>query len=540
MQHRLISALEKVFPDGRGASFSRSCLTALRGESAFFQWAVQNDTDCLYACPTLEAPFQATLRLVKSVPVRCARTPENSDENYLSWSPGLYPDVLVPLTGDATLLPFGQWQAFYGEIVVPEGARPGDYTATLTLRDVEGAVLAQDALTLTVLDAVLPPQRLMHTEWFHADCLADYYGVPAFSEEHWRIVEAFVRAAVRRGCNMLLTPHLTPALDTRVGGERTTVQLVDVYAQEGGYRFGFEKLDQWVAMAERCGMKYLEMSHLFTQWGAEAAPKVMVWENGAPVRRFGWDTPAVGGAYTDFLRAYLPALTARLKALGVADRTYFHISDEPHAAQVESYRAAKQSVADCLAGFPIMDALSDYELTKVCGIACPIVAEDALEPFLANGVSPLWGYYCCCPSREMPNRFLQMPLSRMRAMGALWWRYGLQGFLHWGYNFYNAVHSVAHINPFLDTEAGGGFPAGDSFLVYPGTGGEPWESLRLTTLHQALQDLRALTLLEEKIGRKAALALLEQDGALTMRDYPRDSRAMERLRERVNQALANG
>ena len=76
--------------------------------------------------------------------------------------------------------------------------------------------------------------------------------------------------------------------------------------------------------------------------------------------------------------------------------------------------------------------------------------------------------------------------------------------------------------------------------MYPGTGGEPWESLRLTTLHQALQDLRALTLLEEKIGRKAALALLEQDGALTMRDYPRDSRAMERLRERVNQALANG
>ena len=29
-----------------------------------------------------------------------------------------------------------------------------------------------------VIPAVLPPQKLIRTEWFHGDCLADYYHVP--------------------------------------------------------------------------------------------------------------------------------------------------------------------------------------------------------------------------------------------------------------------------------------------------------------------------------------------------------------------------
>ena len=38
--------------------------------------------------------------------------------------------------------------------------------------------------------------------------------------------------AVAHGVNLLYTPLFTPPLDTQVGGERTTVQLVDVERQE--------------------------------------------------------------------------------------------------------------------------------------------------------------------------------------------------------------------------------------------------------------------------------------------------------------------
>ena len=54
----------------------------------------------------------------------------------------------------------------------------------------------------------------MYTEWFHSDCLADYYHVDVFSEEYWRIVENFLRKAKERGVNMILTPILTLPLET--------------------------------------------------------------------------------------------------------------------------------------------------------------------------------------------------------------------------------------------------------------------------------------------------------------------------------------
>ncbi len=67
---------------------------------------------------------------------------------------------------------------------------------------------------------------MVYTEWFHSDYLADYYHVDVFSEEYWRIVENFLRKAKERGVNMILTPILTLPLDTLIGGERTTTQLV--------------------------------------------------------------------------------------------------------------------------------------------------------------------------------------------------------------------------------------------------------------------------------------------------------------------------
>ena len=35
-------------------------------------------------------------------------------------------------------------------------------------------------VNLNVLDKVLSEQTLIHTEWFHADCLADYYHIPVY------------------------------------------------------------------------------------------------------------------------------------------------------------------------------------------------------------------------------------------------------------------------------------------------------------------------------------------------------------------------
>lgn len=66
---------------------------------------------------------------------------------------------------------------------------------------------------------------------------------------------------------MLLMPVFTLPLDTKVGGERPTTQLVGVEKTADGYVFDFSLVGRWLDMCARCGVKYHEISHLFTQWG---------------------------------------------------------------------------------------------------------------------------------------------------------------------------------------------------------------------------------------------------------------------------------
>ena len=79
---------------------------------------------------------------------------------------------------------------------------------------------------------------------------------------------------------------------------------------EGKYTFDFSLLTRFMDMADRLGVKYFEIAHLFTQWGAEHAPKVMATVDGEYKRIFGWDTEAAGEEYSTFLRNFLKEFLA--------------------------------------------------------------------------------------------------------------------------------------------------------------------------------------------------------------------------------------
>ena len=305
-------------------------------------------------------------------------------------------------------------------------------------------------------------------------------------------MEKFFRNAAAHGINLLLTPVFTPPLDTKVGGERPTVQLVKVFKNHGVYSFDFSLLAKWIDLAEKCGITHFEISHLFTQWGAEFTPKIIALTDGREERIFGWDVPANSPEYEKFLGAFLPELTAFLRAGSLEDRVFFHTSDEPHNGHEKSYGFAANLLKKYLDGFRTLDALSDVKYYRKGLVPLPVPVETKIEDFVAAKVPELWTYYCCYPGKTYSNRFITMPSSRNRVMGLLLYRYGIKGFLHWGYNFYYSQFSIKPLNPYICTDADGAFPAGDSFVVYPGKDGEPEDSLRLEVFHEALQDQRAL------------------------------------------------
>lgn len=534
-QYTLASPLCKVFPNGQNLSpLKEPHLTGLRGETVSFQIAyLWNEWGREYGQVEVVPPCQGQVR-VRTVELVPSQYPchQRRDPYYLAAEPGLYPDLLRDLGPQGFPLITGQWRCLWVDVALdgPAGAFPVELR--LRAREEE---LALVKLTCEVLDMDLPLLPIPHTEWFHSDCLANYYGVEVFSERWWELVEAFVRTAAQRHCNMLLTPVFTPPLDTAPGGERRTVQLVDVEDQGGAYRFGFEKFRRWIRLARDCGMEYIEISHLFSQWGAKAAPKIMGTKEGRYQQLFGWNTQAAGPEYGEFLHQFLTALKPELEALDIAGRTYFHVSDEPTMEQLDSYRQAYEAVAEDLKGYPMLDALSDHAFFREGLVEQPVCALDHIQPFLRDRPKKLWGYYCTAQCVDVSNRFMVMPGQRTRVLGALLYKHQLAGFLHWGYNFYNSQFSRYPIDPYRVTDADGAFPSGDSFLVYPGPEGQPEESLRLMHMDQAMSDYCALTALEKLAGREKVMEYLALE--LEFDRYPREGAGLLELRERINGAI---
>ncbi len=472
------------------------------------------------------------------MPVRFPRFGD-SDPHYLHCSGGVYPDLLRNVHDSEQIRLYPRhWNSLWLDIAPKPGTKPGVYPLFVSMYGKNGGLLERRGTELELLKSELPRQKLIHTRWLHADSLASRYRLPVFSVEHNRVLRNYVSLAARRGINMVLTPIHTPPIDTRPGKDRMTVQMADVFVTPAGYSFRFGKLRDFVAMCRHEGIRYFEMAHLFTQWGGMSAPKIMGIRDGAYTQLFGWDTAATSPEYTEFLAAYLPALVRELDYLDILDRCYFHLTDEPWTSNREQYRKLYDIVRPLLPNVRIFDTMSDPALTEGINVI-PVPSVDRLEKFSGQKLAERWAYYCLGQHRDVPNTFIAMPGARTRILGVLLYLGQMDGFLHWGYNFYFSQYAQHPIDPYLNTDCDGFGPAGDAFQVYPGEGGQPEESLRLMLFFHAMQDVRALQLLEKLTSRDAVVQLIHEglEGELSMKSYPINERWLLSLRHRVNQMI---
>lgn len=524
----LVSSLEKVFPQSEGGFVITEKMSLLIGEKGGFQLAVLTDEPLRFALNENDG-IKVTGYNVLPVPSKLPFY-EDHDDDILVSPDGYYPDYLVPAENGEIEFVNGGWCSVWFEV---EAEKAGTSEIEITLYNEENEAVAAERFAVKVINAELPGQDLICTHWFHCDCLATWYKVEVFSEEHWQIIESFMKTANEHGINMILTPLFTPPLDTAEGGERPTVQLVDVTVTgEDEYAFGFDKLRRWIETAKRSGMKYYELSHLFTQWGAKHAPKI-VDVNGKKL--FGWKTAAGGKKYRSFLTQFAAALDTVLKEEGIKEYCWVHTSDEPNLMHLRPYGKASRLLKELFPDYNMFDALSDYKFFKKGLVKTPVPSLNHAEPFIGN-VENLWTYYCCGQYKGTSNRFMAMPSYRNRILGLQLYKFRCQGFLQWGYNFWYSQHSKHEINPFETTDALEAFPSGDAYVVYPGEDGKPLCSLRFKVFRDAHQDLRALRLLESKIGYEKTVALIENTtgGELTFMNYERGIEPMLAKREKVN------
>ena len=562
IETKIVSSLAKVFPDKvQGSEIEK--ISVFADEPASFQIAYRKDgkapNKLLYAIFESDIENYATYK-VAYVPLINA-VPTTVDEYYDRTEPGLYPDILYKRNNNSVIKNEGfHWRDIYFEkdeknllnatlswqsLWVTIGGKdqpltPGEHTFTIRFFDsVKQEEMSVCTFTVDVLNAKLGEQRLVYTNWFHCDCLADIYNVEMFSDRHFEIIESFAKAAADTGMNMILLPAFTPPLDTSVGCERKTAQLVKVTKTNEGYEFDFSLLERFIKVCQRAGQTYFEHSHLYSQWGAKSAPKIMGYENGEYKQLFGWDTDSQSEEYTLFIKSYLRALKPVLEKTGVNKNILFHISDEPATKHLESYKKCLETVLPEIDGYVNGDAISHFDVYTEAKIHTPIISVDSqdMSKFIENAENR-WLYYTGeALINGYTNRLISNTASRCRVVGVQMFYFGMKGFLQWGYNYYydKLSHGVCDVKVFPCNY--GSYP-GTSFIVYPGTDGTALESTRMKVFYEGILDYEALMKFSELAGREKAMKVIEDFfGEMKFTYCPDDDITLINFRKVLNEEI---
>ena len=535
-----VSSLEKVFPDKKPALRQKK-YSVFSNERFNFQIACYSKefiNDC-----TIEI-FSAlcnviSVKKVELSPSYCSQLKGENDD-YIIFQKNdstVYPDLLREIrNGQETLRP-GKWTAFWVTVNDAEEILPsGTYSIEVAVyHGKEKVLFGKSDFELEIIGAVLGEEDLHYTDWFHYDCIAEQHHAAMFSSRYYHILNKYIDCAVKHGMNTLYTPLFTPPLDTEIGGERATAQLVGVEVRNGTYRFDFSKLEFFIANALSRGIKYIELSHLSTQWGGRFCPKIVANVEGRKKNIFGWQTRSDSKEYLTFLDAFLDKLYRLMKSKGWIELLRFHISDEPGLCDLQRIEIIKDRI---IAHFPnavIMDAVYDKEFYEH-GINVPVCATSHSRQFCEEKYFK-WVYYCSWQRNNyLSNRFFNMPSQRNRIIGIQMYANGVNGLLHWAFNFYNSVLSKYPINPYCITDADGGFESGDSFVVYPSRDGVE-ESLRLKVLADGFNDYRALKLYEKLTDANSVKKMLAKEGISGFEKYPRSAEWHMNFRLRLNELI---
>ena len=138
----------------------------------------------------------------------------------------------------------------------------------------------------------------------------------------------------------------------------------------------------------------------------------------------------------------------------------------------------------------------------------PESARQAVE----RGEEVFW-YTCVGPRAPFANIYNDHPLTAIRALWWQAWKYGVTGFEYWWFNWWRPNLALSHGkepwplgNRSKWDSRSYDWANGDGLLIYPGPGGQPLASLRLSVLRDAIEDWEVLFLLERATEKAAAEA----------------------------------
>ena len=488
-----VDPLVKVFRDATPAGDVQAVAEVARGEHASLQVVVRSARKLTGLRATI-APLQledgsASLaprppRFVGYVPVD--RPTQAPSKDQLRKPPADYPDPL--LEDKAIDVKAGQAQPVWITIPIPSDATPGLYRGVLKLAAKIGgkSATAERPIAVRAYTAIVKRPRLWVTNWFAMHSRHMAISPKAESKAYYELLRRYARNMADHHQNVALISPIN--LATFKPGK------------DGRLDIDFARFDRWVTIFKEEGViGMIEGGHIGGRkkgWESQFVVQTRQIKDGK-VHSISVDpsAPEADAFYAQFF----PALVKHLRAKGWLKCYAQHLADEPIAVNIKTYRAMADLARKYAPELRIVEACHTKDLTGAMDVWVPQLnyLHQDIKHYQARqrAGDEVWFYTCVFPQGEYANRFIEQPLIKTRLLHWINYRYGITGYLHWGYNHWTADSPFTHT-----TRPHGGppyLPAGDAWIVYPGKDG-PLDSIRHEAMRDGITDHELLSTLAER------------------------------------------
>ncbi len=442
--------------------------------------------------------------------------------------PGWFPDPLLTVTDER----FRGTRSIWGTYYIPPGTERGDYEGELRIR-YDGGGRRVIPVRLHVWGFNVPTSPSLYvTNWLYISQIESQYGIRFGTSRFWSVIDKIAADMSSHRQDVIFTP----------------LSLIHSYAaKDGAYTFDFSDYDRWVGIFRRHGFRVIEGSHLFSRSSYDLRYRSAMGQR-IPFGQRKLRTQKG----RKFLEVLLRAVYAQNERLGIRGHYLQHVADEASRSQAGLYRKIVGIVHRTMPGVPVIDAtqLPDSARLGMMDIPVTLLGKPLGRDTRIGARWGKWWYTALNPRGRFPNRFIDYPLVKLRLIPWLSWRYGISGYLHYGYNWW---FTPSGKSPWKDVEQSGRYPPGDGFIVYPpldGADTSPVSSLRWEVFRDGMEDYEYLHLLSawagSMSGNTACSGLAEQADRLIGRirsvvastvDYPRNPDILTKLRIRIGDML---
>ncbi|MCL3780952.1 DUF4091 domain-containing protein [Prolixibacteraceae bacterium JC049] len=497
-----VDPLQKVFPESSYFDHAEAHADVARGEHASFQFAIRANADIKQLKVEI-APLKSGNNVLDQIKygyvgyVKVGRTsPEPSKDAYQSIS-GYFPDPIVP--AETKDIAFGTTQPLWVTVQISEDASVGIYEGTVKISGlINGKAFQREKKTsIEVYQPTIHKTSLWVTNWFFLDRLKylnNNEPVEKYSDLYWELSRVMARMLADYRQNVaMLSPF----------------DLTKFSYENNKWEFDFSNFNKMVKLfIEEGVIGRIEGGHfggrINGDWSGPFGLNVPVLDNDSIDKKL---LPLANEKTQQFYKAFLPALLQNMKVNGWDKQYVQHIADEPIDANVESYIQISKFVKSLIPEVKIIEACHTHKLANMVDIWVPQMN------FLKDGLSfykeqqtkgnEAWYYTCLSPKGEFANRFVELPLIKTRLLHWVNFKYGIPGYLHWGFNFWGSKSGIVTAdNPYDDVSgmivsSGNILPGGDCWITYPGYK-TIHSSIRLEAMRDGIVDYELLKMLKKK------------------------------------------